>query len=177
MRTGSSSESALRVALRHVEALGGEIKIISGDDLVMPMYEYGSSSGAQSKKMIDAVKWADSLILSTPGYHGGPSGLMKNALDHLEELRAHERPYLDGMAVGCIAVAEGWQAAVNAIQGLRTIVHALRGWPTPYGATINNSSKEGGVFDRSGDCRDETVRKQLETVAEMVVSFGQSVRK
>jgi len=74
------------------------------------------------------------LIVASPGFHGGPSGLIKNALDHLEELRGDDRPYLDGRAVGCIVCAAGWQATAT-----RSTVHALRGWPTPLGVTINST--------------------------------------
>ena len=73
------------------------------------------------------------------GVHGGPSGLIKNALDHLEELRDDERPYLDGRAIGCIVCAAGWQATATTLASLRSTVHALRGWPTPLGVTINST--------------------------------------
>jgi len=57
-------------------------------------------------------------------YHGSLSGLIKNALDSLEPLRDDVRPYLDGRAVGCIVVADGWQACGSALASLRGIVHA-----------------------------------------------------
>jgi FMN reductase len=44
------------------------------------------------------VRAADVLVIATRGYHSGISGLVKNALDTLEELRDDERPYLDGRA-------------------------------------------------------------------------------
>ncbi|MET1022780.1 MAG: hypothetical protein ABWX87_00585, partial [Pseudoxanthomonas sp.] len=53
------------------------------------------------------------------------------------ELSADERPYLDGRAVGCIVTAYGWQAGGTVLTGLRASAHALRGWPTPYGAVVN----------------------------------------
>jgi FMN reductase len=51
---------------------------------------------------------------------------------------------------------------------LRSIVHALRGWPTPLGATINSS---GGVF-KDGVCTDAGAAKQLELVGQQVVEFA-----
>ena len=41
-----------------------------------------------------AYRWADGLLVASPGYHGGISGMMKNALDYVEDLRADERVYL-----------------------------------------------------------------------------------
>ncbi len=118
---------------------------------------------------MEAVRAADAVLVASPGYHGAPSGMIKNALDYIEDLRADDRPYLDGMPVGCIAVAYGWQATVSTLQGLRTVVHALRGWPTPLGATINASGK---VFDDTGACVDDSSKFQLETVARQVVEFA-----
>ncbi len=50
-------------------------------------------------------------------------------------------------SVGLIATAYGWQATGSTLATLRSIVHALRGWPTPLGAAINSS---GGIF--KGGC-------------------------
>jgi FMN reductase len=113
------------------------------------------------------------LIVASPGYHGGVSGLVKNALDLLEDLRDDERPYLDGRGVGCITTAAGWQACVSTLAALRSIVHALRGWPTPLGATLNTSE---GVFDPTGACTDPKVFNQLAMVGRQVVEFAQKHR-
>jgi FMN reductase len=108
------------------------------------------------------------VLISSPGYHGGISGLLKNALDYTEELRDEPRPYLDGKAVGCIACAHGWQAGATTLVGLRSIVHALRGWPTPLGVAINSTPPEDG-----GDVLEEPrVLSQLQTVARQVVEFA-----
>ena len=48
-------------------------------------------------------------------------------------------------------------------------MHALRGWPSPFGATINASEK---IFDADGACIDERARGGLEIVAKQVVEFA-----
>ena len=96
---------------------------------------------AAALPLLDAVRRADCVVLATPGYHGGMSGLLKNALDHLEALRAGPRPYLDGRAVGVIVAAAGWQAAGTALVSVRSAIHALRGWPTPFGVTVNSAEQ------------------------------------
>ena len=111
----------------------------------------------------EAVRQADGLIISAPGYHGSISGLVKNALDYLEDLAKDERPYLDGRAVGLIATAYGDQATMSTMQTLRSIVHALRGWPTPMGATIRTYP---GLFSPDGECLDDRARMQLDMVGQ-----------
>ena len=60
-----------------------------------------------AQRLVEELRAAHGVILGSPGYHGGVSGLMKNALDHIEDLRAAETPYLEGRAVGCIVTAAG----------------------------------------------------------------------
>lgn len=139
-RQGSSSERALRAALDLAERAGAHTDILLADDL--EFRAYAPERGAlepRAGRLLDLVRRADGLIVASPGFHGGPSGLIKNALDHLEELRDDERPYLDGRAIGCIVCAAGWQATTTTLAALRQTVHALRGWPTPLGVTINST--------------------------------------
>jgi FMN reductase len=139
-RQGSSSERALRAALNLAERAGAHTDILLADDL--EFRAYAPERGAlepPAGRLLDLVRRADGLIVASPGFHGGPSGLIKNALDHLEELRDDERPYLDGRAIGCIVCAAGWQATTTTLAALRQTVHALRGWPTPLGVTINST--------------------------------------
>jgi FMN reductase len=107
--------------------------------------------------------------LGSPGYHGSISGLVKNALDYAEDLRADVRPYFSGRAVGCIATAGGWPGAVNTLGALRDIVHALRGWPTPLGAAINSAEQ---VFDEEGTCHVPRIAQMLDLIAGEVIGFA-----
>jgi FMN reductase len=85
------------------------------------------------------------------------SGLVKNAIDYLEELRNDDPPYLDGKPVACVAIANGWQAAVNTLTALRATVHALRGWPTPYGVTLNVAASDVQIAEAGGSSLGESV--------------------
>jgi FMN reductase len=144
-RARSTSEAALRIAAEGASQAGADVHVLAGRDLMLPIYDVDSAErSAEAVRLLDLVRAADGVIVVSPGYHGGLSGLVKNALDYLEDLRADtggHGPYLDGRAVGCTAVAHGWQAAVGTLHQLRQVVHALRGWPTPYGAVINSSEQ------------------------------------
>ena len=132
-RSGSTSERALCFALKAAEAAGARTVMFGGAFLGrLPIYapEMAERSTEQ-REFIEAVRAADGIIVSTPGYHGGVSGMVKNALDLLEDLREDKRAYLESRAVGCIVTAFGWQTCGTTLSALRSIVHALRGWPTP----------------------------------------------
>ena len=95
--------------------------------------------------------------------------MIKNALDYIEDLSGEENAYLHGRAVGCIAVAYGWQATVSTLHQLRQVTHALRGWPTPLGATINAAITK---FEIDGSTSDDAAAGQLRTIGEQVVEFA-----
>lgn len=169
-RPDSSSEKALRVAAAAAAAAGAEVELLTGRELVLPLYDPAVlERSAEAVVLVEKLTSADGLLVSSPGYHGSISGMIKNVLDYIEDLRDAERVYLDGLAVGCVAVAYGWQAAVSTLAQLRVTVHALRAWPTPMGAALNVA---GGVFDGAGAITDDSARFQLEMVGQQVVEFA-----
>jgi FMN reductase len=165
-REGSTSARVLRAALALAEDTGAAVDILLADELELPAYAPDRHPlGPRADRLLDLIRQADGVIIASPGFHGGPSGLIKNALDHLEELREDDRPYLDGRAVGCIVCAAGWQATITTLMALRSTVHALRGWPTPLGLTVNSAA---GV----GADPVAVARPQLELLVDQVVSFA-----
>jgi len=140
-RPQSSTGRALAAALAVAEARGARTTLLTGDAIAFPNFEPGQMSGDGGKANVDAfvaaLRSADGVIVGSPGYHGTFSGMVKNALDYVELMAADERPYFHNMPVGLIATAAGWQAAVSTLIGLRSVTHALRGWPTPLGVAIN----------------------------------------
>jgi FMN reductase len=170
LRTDSQSERALRIALDGAERAGAKTTMITGADLVLPFYDPAEPARSSAAyRLVEELRNADGVVLVSPGYHGTVSGLVKNALDYVEDLREDARPYLDGRAVGCVAAARGWQAAVTTLTSLRSIVHALRGWPTPLGAVVNSAHV---MFGAEGDCSDEQVAATLRAIGLQVVEFA-----
>jgi FMN reductase len=140
-RPGSTSERLIRAVLALAEAEGARTHMFAGPDLArLPHFTPDSRERtAEQAALVEAVREADGVVIGTPGYHGGVSGLVKNAIDHLEDLRADPRPYLDGRPVGLIVTAGGWQACGVTLSSLRDVAHALRAWPTPAAVLVNSS--------------------------------------
>jgi FMN reductase len=174
LRPNSSTERAMRHVLETAQRAGARTKLISGPALQLPLYQPDNPERCEAARhLVAELALADGIILGSPGYHGSISGLIKNALDYAEDLRADPRPYFSGRAVGCIATAGGWPGAVNTLGALRDIVHALRGWPTPLGAAINSAEN---VFDEAGACLVPRVGQMLDSIADEVMSFARAVR-
>jgi FMN reductase len=172
----SSTERALRIALDAVEREGFATRLFGGEDMArLPLYDpRATSRTSQEREFVDAVRKASGVIIASPGYHGSLSGVVKNALDLLEETAKDERPYLADMPVGLIATAYGWQATGSTIAALRSIVHALRGWPTPFAAAINTQITQ---FDDQGGATDPAVVEQLCLIGRQVARFAPLVER
>ena len=170
-RPGSTSERTLIKALEAAERQGATTRLFGGAFLSkLPIYDPATAGeSSELAELLDAVRGADGVLIATPGYHGSVSGLIKNALDSLEGLSKDARPYFEGRAVGCIVTADGWQACGTTLAALRTVVHALRGWPAPLGVAFNPSASP--LFDEAGALcpRDAS---QIAMLAGQVVDFA-----
>lgn len=168
---GSSSEMALRLALSEAEKIGANTRIFSGACLDLPAYDPQKLDRCdKAKRLVSALRMADGIIIASPGYHGSISGMLKNALDYTEDMRGDPQPYFEGRAVGCIVSAAGWQAVGSTLAAMRSIVHALRGWPTPLGVGFNSMETR---FSQQGVCSDPSIASCLETLAVQVMGFAE----
>lgn len=175
-RHGSSSERALAISLRAAEAAGADVVAICGQQLMLPIYtpDRPMERTAEVARLVDAFRRCEGVIIASPAYHGSISGMLKNALDYTEDLSGDARVYFDGLAIGLIVCAAGWQAAGQTLSALRGIAHALRGWPTPLGAALNTSTP---LFDANGECLDLSSKFQLEVVGHQVAEFARMRRE
>ncbi|MFC9295002.1 NADPH-dependent FMN reductase [Streptomyces sp. NPDC057011] len=167
-RAGSTTETALRAVLAEVERLGVRTVCLTAEDLVLPLYEWGGARGPRERRLAEVMGSATGLVLASPAYHGTMSGLMKNVLDYAEDLRGRSEPYFTGRPVGCVTVAQGPQGGASALASLRSAVHALRGWPTPLGVTVDTSRT---TFAADGRCLDPHARRHFEALAAQLVDF------
>jgi FMN reductase len=170
-RPNSTSERAVARALHFAEQLGSQTRLFGGDFLArLPLYVPDRKERSPEESLfIDTIRRCHGVIVSTPGYHGCISAPVKNILDLVEDTARDEQPYLADRAFGCIVTAYGWQACGTTLVSLRLISHALRAWPTPFGAALNASTP---LFESTGACLDDNISKQLRLVASQVVDFA-----
>jgi FMN reductase len=170
VRGGSTTDNVLRLALKVAAAAGARTMHLGGLELNLPMYSPDAQERTPAaRRLLEELRKADGIIIGSPSYHGSISGYVKNALDYVEDLRNDPSPYFDGRAVGCVSIACGWHGAVSTLDALRSVVHALRGWPTPLGVPI---AVPPPLFDLSGACLVAKVQEQVEIMARQVVSFA-----
>ncbi len=169
-KPNSTSEKAARLVLKHAEDAGARTEMLAGPDLIFPMYDPSvKERHPNAVRMVETLRKADGIVLSSPSYHGTISGLLKNALDYAEDMRRDKKVYFGGRVVGCIGCAAGWQGASSTVETLRSIAHALRGIPTSIGGLINTTEP---AFDAEGNCIDSRTDEVLGIMAVQMVKFA-----
>lgn len=76
---------------------------------------------------------ADGIILTTPEYHGGMSGVLKNALDHMGQMHFSGKPVLS-------VSSAGGAVGVSSLQQMQATVRNLHGINSPEWISIGGLS-------------------------------------
>lgn len=166
LRQKSYTRLALKVALRGAEEAGAETHLIDLRDYQLVFCDGGDSGDNLPKDVVrlcEDVKRAQGILLATPEYHGGYSGVLKNALD----LMGFDE--FEGKMIGLVGVSGGNMGAFGALSALRSVGRALHAWVVPEQAALANVN---GVFDDEGNCKDEAVERRLKAVGRQVAKFA-----
>jgi len=172
LRDGSTGLRALEEALMAANEAGATTQLLDLRELDLPMYEPGKpleECGENVEKLVEAMRGADAMLWNTAAYHGTLAGVTKNALDFAQFLARDERPYLQDRVVGLIATAGGGMAAVNTINAMVNVVHALRAVAAPLSVPVTQAWK---AFDEEGNIRDAGVARRLESLGRLVVEMA-----
>jgi FMN reductase len=168
LRSHAYSLAALTLALQRAETLGAEVELLDLRSLHLPFCkgEGDYDDYPDVTKLRQAVQQADALILATPEYHGGVSGVLKNALDLLSF------EHLSGKVTGAISVLGG-QANSNALNQLRVITRWVHAMMIPEQVAIGQAWQ---AFDASGNLQDSKLAERLDQFVDSLVVTTQKFR-
>lgn len=113
------------------------------------------------------IQSATGLLLATPEYHGNMSGVLKNALDLLEE------EHIAGKVVGLIAIVGGVHST-NALNTLRLICRQLHCWVLPEQIVIPYSEES---FNQQGELIDRDLEERFDRLIEHLVGATRKLGK
>lgn len=132
-------------------------------DLNLPLYD-GDNEAAQGvpvavQKLADQIATADAIIVSTPEYNKGPSGVLKNALDWVS--RTKGGPW-KGKPVAVMSAAAGRAGGERAQL-------VLRGFMVPFQPRLLTGPEvhlagSGGQFDENGQLVSEQYTDTLRSL-------------
>ena len=173
LRIGSTSRSALQMALDGAGSAGAEVELIALRDLGLPLYTAEHGIPDEAKRLAEVSYAADAMVWSSPTYHGSVSGSFKNALDWLILLADRDPPYLTNKPVGLVCTAGGVQG-LQAVNTMDFIARALRAWAVPLVLPVGESWR---AFDADGRLVDDRVAGQLRGVGAEVVRAALQFRR
>ena len=105
-RPDSSSERAVLLAARGARDAGAHVTTITGRELMLPIYDTETSDRTpQALALVEAIRSAHGLLVASPSYHGGVSGMMKNALDYIEDPASHDPPPTSTVAPSAVSLS------------------------------------------------------------------------
>lgn len=144
-RAGAASTKLAAFVGRLLREKGAEVELFELYRKPIPFYEPdyvpgGSASDMHLAELLRLADRADGIVLSTPEYHGGPTGVLKNALDSLE------KRHFNGKAVLSMATAGG-PVAVSTLQALQATVRYVHGINCPEWISLGKdlrSFSDGG---------------------------------
>ena len=160
MRQGSHSTLAMQIAMQAARDNGAEVQLLDLATLNLPVFMPDPPKDHPSvQEVLDSARWADAFILSTPDYHGGMSGAVKNYLDYLwKELKGKLFAY----------VCSSHEKGLTVMDQLRTTIRQCYAWSLPYGVTVNGSHD----FDNEGNLLNESARKRLRMLGRDLATYG-----
>lgn len=155
LRDASTNTKLLQEAVRLFGACSYEQA-----DIRFPLYdgdfEQAEGVPAAVQKAADQIAAADAVLISTPEYNKGPSGVLKNALDWIS--RADGTPW-NGKPLAVMSAAAGRAGGERAQM-------VLRGFMVPFRPVILQGPEihladSGNAFDENGHLKGEMYVKDL----------------
>jgi NAD(P)H-dependent FMN reductase len=166
LRAESHTRAALLAVLQGAQELSADTQFIDLDDYHLPLFNASWSDANLPEGVLRLrrdVRQASGIILGTPEYHAGYSGVLKNALDFMGFTE------FEGKMIGLLAVSGGRMGAANALSGLRTIGRSLHAWVVPYEVSIPQAWRQ---FDSQGAIKDPELAERVKELGRQVARFA-----
>ncbi len=157
-------ESTNRKLVREAARLFGDCDFTEAD-LRLALYDGDSEAAAgippEVTKLATQIAEADAIVISTPEYNKGPSGVLKNALDWVS--RTEGNPW-KGKPVAVMSAAAGRAGGERAQMVLRAFMVPFQ--PRILQGPEVHLADSSNQFDESGMLTSEIYTKTLSTLME-----------
>jgi NAD(P)H-dependent FMN reductase len=170
IRHDSTTGHALALAASAAASAGADVRTLHLGSLDLPFCDGRKderSYGGDTLQFIDAVEWADGLLIGSPNYHGSLTGVLKNALDLLGPDAIRDK------LVGLLATARGEAGAMNTLNHTRHICRWMNGWVIPAEVSIPRAQE---AFGADGSVIADGLSDQLDALGRELVRYATLIR-
>jgi chromate reductase len=167
LRQDSYNRALLR-ASKELSPDGLTIEIFDLDDI--PLFNADIDTDADRPRAVvafkEAIGEADGLLIATPEYNHGVTGVLKNAIDWAS--RPGHRSVLRGQPVGMIGASAGAMGTSRAQEQLKPILESTLSYLMPH---------PGFLVSRAGDKLDEEGRLTHEATRDFLQDYLSSLEQ
>ena len=168
LRQGSYSTQVLKMVLDEAKEYETDTQILDLRQVNLPLYDPSTSNESNDgdnyvETVTNSLRWADSIILSSPDYHGSMSGAMKNLLDYFWEEFA-------GKMFGYIVASH--EKGLTVADQMRTAIRQCYGWSMPYNISVNGEKD----FDSKREIINSALVKRIKILARDLSVYGKLIR-
>ncbi|HEV8672566.1 MAG TPA: NAD(P)H-dependent oxidoreductase [Methylomirabilota bacterium] len=171
LRKGSLNRKLLRYAIAGAVEAGGQVEELGPEHLELPLYngdlEEGGRFPAEVETWRAKVKGCDGLLIASPEYNHGMSGVLKNAIDWAS------RPpnVFDGKVAASFGTTPGLYGTARSQMSVRICLTPLNVWVVPKTVLIPLA---GQAFDEAGNLQSEKFAQDLVAIGRIVVRAVQA---
>jgi len=183
-RRESLNRKLLHVALRgaeSAESIDVEIEHLDLRDLAIPLYD-GDSETSQGmpdgvRRLREALKLSDGVIIASPEYNGSMTAVLKNAIDWTSrpDPQFPEDPRMvawRGKAAGIISTSPGGLGGVRGLDHLRAVLNHMGMAVVTLQAAIPAGHE---AFHDNGSILDASQHAEVESVGRAVAERASSL--
>lgn len=172
LRRASWNRGLIRAAADEAPE-GTEVVIL--DIAMLPLYNQDQEDSGDPPSVIalkDVIRLADALLIATPEYNNGMSGVLKNAIDWAS--RPMGTTVLRDRPVAVIGVSPGMGAAARAQQQVRDALVYTGGCVMPEPELLIGGAL--GKFDDHGNVSDRELRAGIAEVVGALRDWAVRIR-
>ena len=182
-RAGSLNRKLLDVAAKAAQARGAQVDTIDLRSLALPLFDgdIEKTSGVPdgARRLRDALRAADAVVLATPEYNGFPTPLLINSFDWLSRLQAEgDAPAglatTAGKPLGIVSASPGLLGGLRSLNYTRQYLSmAFAMMPVPQQFALSRAHE---AFDESGALKDAKQQAAVETVVGSVIRVATALK-
>ena len=178
-RKDSLNKKVARIGAEMLRAAGAEVTYLDLRDIPMPLYDgdFEDSEGlpANGRKFKDLLKAHDAFLIASPEYNGGPSGVLKNAIDWASRPAPGEKPLecFEGKIVGLCSASPGAFGGVRSALVLRGILGHINSIVLGTEVKVLRAHE---AFDENDQFKDARNQKALQKLVNELVAVTSKLK-
>jgi NAD(P)H-dependent FMN reductase len=162
LHPASVSRAALVALGAEVTKRGASYQLVdlASEEWSLPLFDPRRKSSPPAYEKIKALMLdSHAVVLASPDYHGGASGVMKNCLDYFWGEFA-------GRLFGYVCASH--EKGLTVMEQMRTSVRQCYGWSLPYGLSLSESD----LNTERSEITNSKVSSRVQLMAHDLCTYG-----